>query len=105
MLFTTNSTLIIYNMFIIVYYLMLLNSPQLFKHDNCSPQTSQKKVIAQSCYQSSCLFFSCCRSQSFRQGPLNANSRSQSHTYVNSSISANPLLPIDTGLYLIFGII
>ncbi|XP_004529222.1 FERM, ARHGEF and pleckstrin domain-containing protein 2 isoform X2 [Ceratitis capitata] len=36
------------------------------------------------------------RSQSFRQGPLNASSRSQSHTYVNSSISANPLLPIDT---------
>uniref|UniRef100_A0A1A9ZZX3 Uncharacterized protein n=1 Tax=Glossina pallidipes TaxID=7398 RepID=A0A1A9ZZX3_GLOPL len=35
-------------------------------------------------------------SQSFRQGPLNASSRSQSHTYVNSSISANPLLPINT---------
>ncbi|XP_030078798.1 FERM, ARHGEF and pleckstrin domain-containing protein 1 isoform X2 [Drosophila hydei] len=39
------------------------------------------------------------RSQSFRQGPLNASSRSQSHTYVNSSISANPLLPIDTAAW------
>ncbi|EDW34361.1 GL21623 [Drosophila persimilis] len=39
------------------------------------------------------------RSQSFRQGPLNASSRSQSHTYVNSSISANPLLPIDTATW------
>lgn len=36
------------------------------------------------------------RSQSFRQGPLHASSRSQSHTYVNSSISVNPLLPIET---------
>lgn len=38
------------------------------------------------------------RSQSFRQGPLHASSRSQSHTScnVNSSISAHPLLPIET---------
>lgn len=44
------------------------------------------------------------RSQSFRQGPLHASSRSQSHTScnVNSSISANPLLPIETGLYYPF---
>ncbi|XP_059620168.1 FERM, ARHGEF and pleckstrin domain-containing protein 2 isoform X2 [Phlebotomus argentipes] len=38
------------------------------------------------------------RSQSFRQGTLNSGNRSQSHTScnVNSSISAHPLLPIET---------
>ena len=42
------------------------------------------------------------RSQSFRQGPLQASSRSLSHNScnVNSSISAHPLLPIETGLYI-----
>lgn len=49
---------------------------------------------------SSCLFLSR-RSQSFRQGTLNSGNRSQSHTScnVNSSISAHPLLPIETGWY------
>lgn len=39
------------------------------------------------------------RSQSFRQGPLHTSKRSQSQNAVNTSISAHPLLPIETGLY------
>lgn len=39
------------------------------------------------------------RSQSFRQGPLHSSKRSQSQNAVNTSISAHPLLPIETGLY------
>lgn len=47
------------------------------------------------------LVFSRSRSQSFRQGSQHSGNRSHSHnsSNVNSSISANPLLPIDTGLY------
>lgn len=44
------------------------------------------------------------RSQSFRQGPLHSSNRSQSRTScnVNQSISAHPLLPIETGLYYFY---
>lgn len=38
------------------------------------------------------------RSQSFRQGPLHTSKRSQSQNAVNSSISAHPILPIETGM-------
>lgn len=42
------------------------------------------------------------RSQSFRQGPLHTSKRSQSQNAVNTSISAHPLLPIETGLYYFY---
>lgn len=49
------------------------------------------------------LIFSCPRrSQSFRQSTLHASKRSQSQNAVNTSISAHPLLPIETGLYYLF---
>lgn len=42
------------------------------------------------------------RSQSFRQGPLHTSKRSQSQNAVNTSISAHPLLPIETGWYYLY---
>lgn len=45
------------------------------------------------------------RSQSFRQGPLHTSKRSQSQNAVNSSITAHPILPIETGMVSYYFII